>query len=456
LASVVHVLNQSPKAGLDVMPLEALTGRRPHVGGFRVWGSRAWALKPKKQQRKLEPRTDVGRFVGYSVGGKAYCILEEETNQVFERRDVLMGENPAKVETSAVGSSAGPRLTAEYEGEKYGATEGAMDMLGAEGGREDEYSPDDTTDSDNEVGPPSFARDSQEKDEDGVGGSTFAAAQAPAASDSGTPGPRRSERKPAPKVTWWEKEPKAFLASGKASAAEAGWDLHKPPGNKKEARARPDWPLWKRAIKEEVAAQKHLGTWSKTKGNNENHKAIKTRFMFDIKHDAEGKLTRYKARLVAQGFNQVPGRDFDETLAPLPKAAETRALFAVSAAMGWEIHHVNVKTAFLNAKMDKEMYIKLPDGVEPEKLEEMCRLNLALYGTKQAGRLWGIKLDKVLKKMGAVRSKVDPCLSEWHHPAHACILSWQARSWLGSRPSSAPCLLSLRCATLGVSRPLSA
>jgi len=151
LASVVHVLNPSPKAGLDVTPLEALTGRRPNVAGFRVWGSWAWALKPKKQQRKLEPRTDVGRFVGYTVGREAYRILEDEINQVFERRNVLM-ENPAKVETSAVGSSAGPRLTAEYDGDKDGATEGAIDMLGAEGGREDEYSPDDTSDSDNEVG----------------------------------------------------------------------------------------------------------------------------------------------------------------------------------------------------------------------------------------------------------------------------------------------------------------
>jgi len=55
--------------------------------------------------------------------------------------------------------------------------------------------------------------------------------------------------------------------------------------------------------------------------------------------------------------------------------------------MGWEIHHVDVKTAFHHAKMDKEMYIKLLDGAEPEGLEEMCRLNLALNGTKQAGRL---------------------------------------------------------------------
>jgi len=68
--------------------------------------------------------------------------------------------------------------------------------------------------------------------------------------------------------------------------------------------------------------------------------------------------------------------------------------------MGWEIRLVDVKTVFLNANMDKEMYIELPDGVEPEGLEEMCRLNLALYGTKQAGRLWGIKLEKELKRDG--------------------------------------------------------
>jgi len=51
----------------------------------------------------------------------------------------------------------------------------------------------------------------------------------------------------------------------------------------------------------------------------------------------------------------------------------------------------------------------------------LCRLNLALSGTKQAGRLWGIKLDKELKEMGTVRSKVDPCLYEWHHAVHGCI-----------------------------------
>jgi len=141
LASVVHVLNRSPKAGLGLTPLEALTGRRPHVAGFRVWASRAWALKPKKQQRKLEPRTDVGRFVGYTVGGKAYRILEDGNNKVFERRDVLMEEKPTNAGTSPVGSSAGFQLTMTENSTTNCGMDGAMDMLDAEGDGGEKHHP---------------------------------------------------------------------------------------------------------------------------------------------------------------------------------------------------------------------------------------------------------------------------------------------------------------------------
>jgi len=62
-------------------------------------------------------------------------------------------------------------------------------------------------------------------------------------------------------------------------------------------------------------------------------------------------------------------------------------MFSLAASKDWEVNHVDVKTAFVNAKMDKDMYINPPDGVEGGSLEEVCRLNLPLYGTKQARRL---------------------------------------------------------------------
>jgi len=133
LDSAVHVFNRSPKSGLDVTPMEALTGRRPHLSGFRVWGSRAWSLKPKKQQSKLEPWTDVVRFVGYTVGRKAYRILDDGTNKVFERRDVLMEKQTSKAGISGDGSSAGPQLTMTEDSDNNGGMDESMDMLDAEG-----------------------------------------------------------------------------------------------------------------------------------------------------------------------------------------------------------------------------------------------------------------------------------------------------------------------------------
>ena len=125
------MLNRSPKTGQDVTPLEALTGSRPDVKGFRVWGSQAWALKPKQQQRKLEPRTDVGRFAGDTVGGKAYRILEDGSDKVCERRDVLLGGTSSKAvkKSSVPGPASNPFMTIKTDGDKE---DGAIDLLDGE------------------------------------------------------------------------------------------------------------------------------------------------------------------------------------------------------------------------------------------------------------------------------------------------------------------------------------
>jgi len=290
-----------------VTRLEALTGRRPDVKGFRVWGIRAWALKPKQQQRKLEPRTDVGRFVGYSVGGKAYRILEDGSNKVFERRDVLMEETSSRAmkKTSVPGPASTPFLTGQTDGDKE---DGAKDMLDAESPGGYEYASQQSSESD--VEPEETAGLDAEDGDDNVAGEDAAAHDVHdvlpgSTTESGGDGVhalRRSKRKPAPKVTWWERNPKAYVAEGPKGGVPSGWDLTKAPANEKEARARLDWPRWKAAEKEEYLAHKKLGTWSKTRSCNKR-KAVETRYVYDIKHDSEGNMTRYKARLVAQGFN---------------------------------------------------------------------------------------------------------------------------------------------------------
>jgi len=313
LDSVVHVLDRSPKSGLDVTPLGALTGRRPNVSGFCFWGSRAWALKPKKQQRKLEPRTDVGRFVGYAVGANSYRILENGTNKVFERRDVLMKEKQAEAGTSGDGSSACPQQTITEDRNNQGCIDESVDMLDAEENAREKHRPFEDFDSEDDGGPDRLADDKDDEELQGQKDSLIPVDKAPSEVYNAALGPRRSTRRPAPKVTWWEKDPEAYLSIEARSAAKDRSDLTKTPASEKEARVCPDWTLWKHVIKDKVAAHKKLGTWSTIKGSNKQRNDAKRRFVFDINHAAERRKMRYKARLLAEGLNQVTGHNFDET-----------------------------------------------------------------------------------------------------------------------------------------------
>ena len=294
LASVVNVLNRSPKAGLDVTLLEALTGRRPNDAGFHVWGSRAWALKHKKQQRKLEPRTDVGRFVGCKVGDKAYRILEDGRQNFFKRRDVLMEDKPSKAGTSVCGSSAGPQLTMTDDRDNNGGMDGSMDMLDAEGDVVEKNLPVEDSDSEDDGDPDGLADDNDDEESQSPNYSILPVGHFPSEMYNAAPGPRLYTRRPSPKVTWLEKGPNAYVAIGAEMAGKDVWELTKPRSSEKEARARPDWLMRQRAIQKDVSAHKNLGTWSKTKVNTMKRKAVRTCFVFDIKHDAEGKKKRYR------------------------------------------------------------------------------------------------------------------------------------------------------------------
>jgi len=117
----------------------------------------------------------------------------------------------------------------------------------------------------------------------------------------------------------------------------------------------------------------------------------------------------------------MPRRDLDESWAPVPIAATIRALFAVVAAKDFEIHKAEIKAVFLNEKMEKELYIKLPEGVRSGEAGMSHGLNLALYGTKKAGRMWRIQLDNELKEMVAALPMVYPRLRVRYDPVHGLV-----------------------------------
>jgi len=117
--------------------------------------------------------------------------------------------------------------------------------------------------------------------------------------------------------------------------------------------------------------------------------------------------TRHKARLCFMGNRQITGLDFNETFAPVAKCTTIRCIPAMTAANGWELHQMAIKTALLNGDLDEEVYMEQPDGyVDPTYPDKVCRLVQALYGLQQAPKMWYAKLDDFLKSQGF--ENIDP------------------------------------------------
>ena len=139
-----------------------------------------------------------------------------------------------------------------------------------------------------------------------------------------------------------------------------------------------------------------------------SRKIVSTKWIYKTKYKADSSLDKHKARLVARGFTQRPGVDFDETYAPTARMTTIRTLFSLAAHHQWPLYQMDVKSAFLNGVLDNEVYVEQPPGFTvPDKEDWVYRLQKALYGLKQAGRQWYITLDQFLVKLGLRRTHSD-------------------------------------------------
>jgi hypothetical protein len=122
-------------------------------------------------------------------------------------------------------------------------------------------------------------------------------------------------------------------------------------------------------------------------------------------------VVRKKSRLVAQGFSQKEGIDYEETFAPVARLEAIRILLAFSVTKGFKLHEMDVKSAFLNGVLEEEVYVRQPPGIESEKYpHQVYKLRKALYGLKQAPRAWYGRLRGFLFERGFEMGKVDQTL----------------------------------------------
>ena len=163
-------------------------------------------------------------------------------------------------------------------------------------------------------------------------------------------------------------------------------------------------------MKEEMEAIEKNLTWDLVKPH-EKCKPIGVKWIYKVKRNSNGEITRHKARLVAKGYNHRRGKDYDEVFSPVARAESIRIFIALAAQLKWNLHHLDVKLAFLNGEIEEEIYVHQPEGFIKKGNEDyVLRLKKALYKLKQAPRPCNYKLDFTLKSMCFIRSVSDQAM----------------------------------------------
>ena len=176
-----------------------------------------------------------------------------------------------------------------------------------------------------------------------------------------------------------------------------------------EAKHHPDWPLWEKAIIEELAMLKTASTW-RLEEAPPGANIINSKWVFKAKKDAVGNIAQYKAQLVTQGFSQINGVDYDNTFAPVVKLASSRVLIAMANRLQLTLHQVDIKGAYLNGVLreDKILYMQHPPGYKmPDAGKRVLRLKKALYGLKQAGRHWYKMFSSIPSSLNFTQCSMD-------------------------------------------------
>ena len=350
-----------------------------------TWGCLAYVHIPKEQQKsKLDVRATPAVYLGWSRGRKAgKYFSQSQGKMLYSRSATHMLNTPG-----------------------WSATHGIPDQ---------------------ETSPTSENASVEEEDGESEGedpiGSSCEVDDEPHAPVSG----RRSARlRTVPRVNYEEPPapaiPGVILAN--ATSSEDNLDqyehLYKHKSEEdmswREVMKLPDAHIWKAAVRRELQELHKLNAFTVARLPT-GRKAVKHKWVFRRKRLANGKVERYKARIVAKGYTQVRGVDYHEVFASVIRPESVKLLLAIAQSKGLNVYQLDIGNAFLNAKLQEEVYLTIPegfdmlvqDGVFPEPQPGAVWLLLAcLPGLHQSGREWQLEKGSTLLQAGFARSVYDP------------------------------------------------
>ena len=183
------------------------------------------------------------------------------------------------------------------------------------------------------------------------------------------------------------------------------------PSSYREAMASPDREKWRAAAQAEFDGCVAQQTWALVKRSSlpSNTNIIPVKWVFKIKTDENGVVTKYKARITPKGFRQRHGVDYFEVFANTGKYKTLRVALSIAARRNMELRQLDVPQAFTQADLQEDVYMEMPEGFQVEGM--VCHLKKSLYGLKQSPRNWWLLVsDFILVHMGWKATVSDPCL----------------------------------------------
>lgn len=412
--TAIYLKNRSPTIAVrNKTPEEVWTGRKTDLSHLKVFGCKVYMHIPDQKRTKWDPKSKELIFVGYCEESKGYRLIDPSNGELHRARDVVFfedqlyhGATNSKKQQDHVTISLGhdvQEIQPQIEENILRQQEQRQSIQDEQRVLEEILEPDD---GDHEQ------RVQEENHESDDGDHVDANPDvAEAEEEDWTLCEERPEEVHIEPVVEERRYPRRERKAVQLpdfityqAISEQDDPLTVP-----EALARKDAKQWRDAIQEELDALKKNGTWILVKPDQASN-VVDSKWLFRIKKEA-GNKTRYKARLVARGFSQRKGIDYDETFSPVVRHSSLRLLIALAANLGLKIEHMDVKTAFLNGNLNEKVFMRQPPHFEEKGKEDyVCLIQKSLYGLKQAPRSWNMKLHTELESLNFKRCKNEPCV----------------------------------------------
>lgn len=414
IAYATYLKNRSPTRAIKngKTPDEIFWGTKPNVANLQEFGIKCWVLQQDGKRSKLDPKSKQFIFTGISSSTKGYRYYNPMTRQILTSRNVIFSENTPKEEAGE--DNIPPPL---FEGENGNIINQTSETTQI------------SETSHTEVTPVTDAQDLTKIDH-----TSEMAIQKGKTSKIPIPLRDKSSRIMSQSAINYR------TLNNPAARGPKEWQHHVPvtkettqdiammanildeePLSLEEAHGRADWPLWKKAMDEEMEQLKKLGTYTKVDLPSDRV-PIACKWVYRLKRDHAGKIVRYKARLVTKGFSQIPGIDFTETFAPVMRLDTLRLLLALAATYGMVIHVVDIVGAYLNGELKEQIYMQQPPEYE-DGTHLVLQLIKTIYGLRQSGRVWNQKLNNAFIKLGFKRLFSDQCVYFRHEDQNVTIVA---------------------------------